>query len=130
MTDTNPLRPALVAAAQQLGLSLSDSQIEQLLAYQGLIQKWNKVYNLTALRDPADMLTHHLLDSLTAVPSLIRSADNRIGPVSGAKIRLRRLPPPAPERQSSWVSAWKSPAQHPQSSSSGQQVLNAGPFLS
>lgn len=77
MTDTNPLRPALVAAAQQLGLSLSDSQIEQLLAYQGLIQKWNKVYNLTAVRDPQAMLTQHLVDSLSLLPALLRHADGR-----------------------------------------------------
>jgi 16S rRNA (guanine527-N7)-methyltransferase len=51
---------------------LSDAQIQHLLAYAALIQKWNKVYNLTALRDPADMLTHHLLDSLTAIAPLSR----------------------------------------------------------
>lgn len=77
MIDTNPLRPALVAAAQQLGLSLSDSQIEQLLAYQGLIQKWNKVYNLTAVRDPQAMLTQHLVDSLSLLPALLRHAEGR-----------------------------------------------------
>jgi len=77
MTDTNPLRPALVAAAQQLGLNLSDSQIEQLLAYQGLIQKWNKVYNLTAVRDPQAMLTQHLVDSLSLLPALLRHAEGR-----------------------------------------------------
>jgi 16S rRNA (guanine527-N7)-methyltransferase len=55
-----------------LGLVLSDVQIQHLLDYAALIQKWNKVYNLTALRDPADMLTHHLLDSLTAVAPLRR----------------------------------------------------------
>lgn len=77
MTDTNSLRPALVAAAQQLGLSLSDSQIEQLLAYQGLIQKWNKVYNLTAVRDPQAMLTQHLVDSLSLLPALLRHAEGR-----------------------------------------------------
>ena len=37
------------------------------MAYQALLAKWNKVYNLTALRDPAQMVTHHLLDSLSAV---------------------------------------------------------------
>jgi 16S rRNA (guanine527-N7)-methyltransferase len=51
---------------------LSDAQIQHLLDYAALIQKWNKVYNLTALRDPADMLTHHLLDSLTAIAPLRR----------------------------------------------------------
>ena len=62
----------LKAGAAELGLSLSDAQFEQLLGYQALIQKWNKVYNLTAVRDPQEMLTHHLLDSLTAIAPLVR----------------------------------------------------------
>ena len=56
--------------AEALGLTLSDTQIAQLLGYHVLIQKWNKVYNLTAIRDPAEMLTHHLLDSLAIVAPL------------------------------------------------------------
>jgi len=66
------LEEGLRSGVQDLGLSLSDEQIQRLLGYVALIQKWNKVYNLTALRDPADMLTHHLLDSLTAVAPLSR----------------------------------------------------------
>jgi 16S rRNA (guanine527-N7)-methyltransferase len=66
------LEAGLRSGAQALGLALSDAQIQHLLAYAALIQKWNKVYNLTALRDPADMLTHHLLDSLTAIAPLSR----------------------------------------------------------
>jgi 16S rRNA (guanine527-N7)-methyltransferase len=66
------LEAGLRSGAQALGLSLSDDQIQHLLDYVALIQKWNKVYNLTALRDPADMLTHHLLDSLTAIAPLSR----------------------------------------------------------
>ena len=62
----------LKSGAAELGLSLSDAQFEQLLGYLALIQKWNKVYNLTAVRDPQEMLTHHLLDSLTAVAPLVR----------------------------------------------------------
>ena len=62
----------LTSGAAELGLSLSDAQYEQLLGYLALIQKWNKVYNLTAVRDPQEMLTHHLLDSLTAVAPLLR----------------------------------------------------------
>jgi 16S rRNA (guanine527-N7)-methyltransferase len=62
-----PLEVELRAGAQALGLALSDAQVDQLLAYQDLIQKWTKVYNLTAVRDPAEMLTHHLLDSLAVV---------------------------------------------------------------
>jgi 16S rRNA (guanine527-N7)-methyltransferase len=66
------LEAGLRSGAQALGLHLSDDQVQRLLDYMALIQKWNKVYNLTALRDPADMLTHHLLDSLTAVAPLTR----------------------------------------------------------
>lgn len=66
------LKAGLRSGAQALGLVLTDAQIQHLLDYAVLIQKWNKVYNLTALRDPADMLTHHLLDSLTAIAPLRR----------------------------------------------------------
>jgi 16S rRNA (guanine527-N7)-methyltransferase len=66
------LKPALEAGLRGLGLDLSGTQIDQLLAYQDLIAKWNKVYNLTAVRDPQEMLTHHLLDSLAAIPPLLR----------------------------------------------------------
>ena len=62
----------LKSGVAELGLSLSDVQFDQLLGYLVLIQKWNKVYNLTAVRDPQEMLTHHLLDSLTAVAPLVR----------------------------------------------------------
>ncbi|MES2509118.1 MAG: 16S rRNA (guanine(527)-N(7))-methyltransferase RsmG [Pseudomonadota bacterium] len=62
------LRQGLAA----LGLELSDAQIAQLLDYQSLIGKWTKVYNLTAVRDPAEMMTHHLLDSLAAIAPLAR----------------------------------------------------------
>jgi len=62
----------LKSGAAELGLSLSDAQLERLLGYLALIQKWNRVYNLTAVRDPQEMLTHHLLDSLTAVAPLVR----------------------------------------------------------
>lgn len=58
--------------AQAMGLSLSEAQTAQLLAYGELILKWNKVYNLTALRDPAQVLTHHLLDSLSIIGPLQR----------------------------------------------------------
>jgi 16S rRNA (guanine527-N7)-methyltransferase len=66
------LEAGLRSGAQALGLNLSEAQVQHLLDYMALIQKWNKVYNLTALRDPADMLTHHLLDSLTAIAPLTR----------------------------------------------------------
>jgi 16S rRNA (guanine527-N7)-methyltransferase len=62
----------LRAGAVALGVALSDRQAEQLLAYGTLMLKWNKVYNLTAVRDPAGVMTHHLLDSLAAVVPLQR----------------------------------------------------------
>ncbi len=75
--SSSSLKPALEAGLHALGLSLSDAQVEQLLAYQDLIAKWNKVYNLTAVRDPREMLTHHLLDSLAAIPPLLRQTEGR-----------------------------------------------------
>lgn len=71
------LAAGLREGVQALGLDLSADKQRQLLDYMGLIQKWNKVYNLTALRDPADMLSHHLLDSLTAIAPLARHTQGR-----------------------------------------------------
>ena len=64
------LESKLRAGVQQLGLSLDDTQIGLLMGFLDLLQKWNKVYNLTSVRDPQEMLTHHLLDSLAAVTPL------------------------------------------------------------
>ncbi|QNB09720.1 16S rRNA (guanine(527)-N(7))-methyltransferase RsmG [Herbaspirillum frisingense] len=65
--DLSSLTRTLKEGAQALGLTLSEAQIARLMAYQALLAKWNKVYNLTALRDPAQMVSHHLLDSLSAM---------------------------------------------------------------
>ncbi len=62
----------LEEGARALGLAPSAQQLAQLEAYGALILKWNKVYNLTALRDEASVRTHHLLDSLAAVGPLNR----------------------------------------------------------
>lgn len=67
------LQATLQAGIQELGLSFSSGQLEQLMAYLALLQKWNKVYNLTAVRDPAQMVTQHLLDSLAAVPAFAQA---------------------------------------------------------
>jgi 16S rRNA (guanine527-N7)-methyltransferase len=66
--DRQALVVQLSSGAAALGVSLSDLQIAKLLDYLALLVKWNGVYNLTAIRDPAHMVTHHLLDSLAAVP--------------------------------------------------------------
>jgi 16S rRNA (guanine527-N7)-methyltransferase len=69
------LGDTLSAGAEALGLTLSAAQHQKLLAYLALMAKWNRTYNLTAVRDPAQMMTHHLLDSLAAV-SAFAQADN------------------------------------------------------
>ena len=70
--SAHPLEAGLRAGIEALGLELNDEQVDKLLSYLDWVAKWNKVYNLTALRDPQEMLTHHLLDSLAAVAPLRR----------------------------------------------------------
>ncbi|MDP1688161.1 MAG: 16S rRNA (guanine(527)-N(7))-methyltransferase RsmG [Hydrogenophaga sp.] len=71
------LRTTLQAGLQSLQLALDARQVDLLLDYLGLLQKWNKVYNLTAVRDPAEMMTHHLLDSLAAIKPLLQQVGDR-----------------------------------------------------
>ncbi len=66
------LKPRLQAGISELGLSLSEAQQQACLAHLGLVAQWGRVYNLTAVRDPADMLTQHLLDCLAVVLPLQR----------------------------------------------------------
>lgn len=63
------LMHTLADGARSLQLNLNDKQLAQLMDYLALLAKWNAVYNLTALRDPKQMVTHHLLDSLAVVPA-------------------------------------------------------------
>lgn len=60
----------LKTGLKKLNLELSDDKIELLLAYHGLLVKWNKAYNLTAVRDPEEMIRRHLLDSLSIIPHI------------------------------------------------------------
>lgn len=60
----------LKLGAQQLDIALTAEQHHLLSAYVALLHKWNKVYNLTAIRDPQQMIAHHLLDSLAVLPHL------------------------------------------------------------
>ena len=75
----------LRAGLKALQLDLSDHQVGQLLDYLDLIAKWTKVYNLTAVRDPAEMMTHHLLDSLAAIAPLRRHLQ-QAGLAPGARL--------------------------------------------
>ena len=70
--SAHPLEAGLRDGLAALDLALTDAQVQTLLAYLDWVAKWNKVYNLTALRNPQDMLTHHLLDSLALVAPLRR----------------------------------------------------------
>lgn len=74
-----------------LALALDDAQIAHLLDYLDLIQKWTKVYNLTAVRDPEEMLTHHLLDSLAVIGPLraqLAEQADKAGAANAHKVRL------------------------------------------
>ena len=67
--DRAALAHVLKSGVDKLDLGLSEAQQEKLLDYLALLNKWNKVYNLTAVRDPMEMMTLHVLDSLAAVPA-------------------------------------------------------------
>jgi 16S rRNA (guanine527-N7)-methyltransferase len=69
----HPLQHDLQKGLAELGLDLDEGRQAQLLAYLDLIAKWTRVYNLTAVRDAHEMLTHHLLDSLAVVLPLRRA---------------------------------------------------------
>ena len=82
------LLPALQKGLDGLGLAASPEQQSQLLAYMDLIAKWTKVYNLTAVRDAQEMLTHHLLDSLAVIAPLRRELAKLVLPEGHAPMRL------------------------------------------
>jgi len=67
--DRAALAQVLASGITEMGLDLNEAQQNQLMDYLALMAKWNGVYNLTSLRDPMQMVTHHLLDSLAAVPA-------------------------------------------------------------
>ena len=83
MTDT--LRPALQDGIARLNITVPEDALTRLLDYCALLQKWNRVYNLTAIRAPEKMLTHHLLDSLAVLPFVDAAAPHTLADIgSGA----------------------------------------------
>ena len=91
------LAQALGQGVAELGLKLVAAACEKLLAYLELIQKWNRTYNLTAVREPERMLAQHLLDCLAIVPHLSGSSLLDVGSGAGlpgipVAIALPRLP--------------------------------------
>jgi 16S rRNA (guanine527-N7)-methyltransferase len=68
---------ALAAGAAQLGLALDARQVDRLVRYARLLLRWNSVHNLTAIEEPAQVLTHHLLDSLAVAQPLLQQGQGR-----------------------------------------------------
>jgi len=68
VADRETLRKRLDAGLSALGIALDDRAIARLLDYVDLLERWNAAYNLTAVRDPAEMVTRHLVDSLAILP--------------------------------------------------------------
>ncbi|MBI3286220.1 MAG: 16S rRNA (guanine(527)-N(7))-methyltransferase RsmG [Burkholderiales bacterium] len=75
LQESAVLKAMLQEGIQQLNLPLSNEQVDKMLAYLSLLSKWNSVYNLTAIRDPKEMVRQHVLDSLSAAPAF-REAKN------------------------------------------------------
>ncbi|MBL8350683.1 MAG: 16S rRNA (guanine(527)-N(7))-methyltransferase RsmG [Burkholderiaceae bacterium] len=88
MQDESDRRARLCAAAQALDVPLDAMALDRLMAYLGLLQRWNRVYNLTALRDPDEMLSHHLVDSLAAVAPIRRMCGSLAGRDAGDRLRI------------------------------------------
>jgi 16S rRNA (guanine527-N7)-methyltransferase len=97
MTDRGSLRRRLAAGISELRLALDDAAIERLLDYVDLLQRWNAAYNLTAVRDPVEMVRRHLLDSLAIVPYVRGATLADLG--SGAGLPGIPLAIVAPERE-------------------------------
>jgi 16S rRNA (guanine527-N7)-methyltransferase len=68
----------LVAGAAELGVTLDSAQVAQLVAFAALLLRWNRVHNLTAIEQPDQVVSHHLLDSLALVPTLEQRAQGRV----------------------------------------------------
>lgn len=77
------LQEKLSEGLQELGISLDEGACRKLLDYLALLEKWNKVHNLTAVRDPEDMVTLHLLDSLAVLPHITQGRLLDVGSGAG-----------------------------------------------
>ena len=97
MSDRESLRQRLSVGIRDLHLTLDAAAIERLLDYVDLLARWNAAYNLTAVRDPAEMVTRHLVDSLAIIPHLAGATLADLG--SGAGLPGIPLAIAAPERE-------------------------------
>ncbi len=82
MTIDEPLRLRLTGGLAEMHIELTPAQLDLLMVYLQQLHKWNSVYNLTAVRDPRDMVARHLLDSLSLLPYV--TGDSLIDVGSGA----------------------------------------------
>lgn len=83
LIETETLRQALLDATRQLGLAITDAHADRLLGYVALLHRWNATYNLTSVREPAQMLTLHVADCLAVIEPLRRQM-----PAGSATTRL------------------------------------------
>ncbi|CAH0993027.1 Ribosomal RNA small subunit methyltransferase G [Sinobacterium norvegicum] len=77
------LRQQLESGINGLNLDLPTTTVDQLMAYLQLLMKWNKAYNLTAIRNPVEMVDKHILDSLSMVPFIHRQRNLDVGTGAG-----------------------------------------------
>ena len=80
MIDNNTLEQHLRSGLQQMSIKIDDAKVERLLSYLQAMIKWNKAYNLSAIREPIAMVEKHLLDSLSLVPffqSAVNTSDDK-----------------------------------------------------
>ncbi|MEQ1767873.1 MAG: RsmG family class I SAM-dependent methyltransferase, partial [Methylotenera sp.] len=91
MSLQSTLQTKLQAGLLEMGLQIDAEKQDKLLAYVLLIDKWNKVHNLTAIRDPLEMVTLHLLDSLSVLPHVQALAPSNMLDV-GAGAGLPSIP--------------------------------------
>jgi len=97
MLDREPLRQRLVDGISTLSLAVDEAAVERLLDYVELLERWNATYNLTAVRDPGEMVTRHLLDSLAVAPHVTGATLADLG--SGAGLPGIPLAIVVPERE-------------------------------
>ena len=102
--DAQHLEILLMEGGEAMGVELSIYQVRQIITYLSLLSKWNTVYNLTAIRSPETMMTHHILDSL-AVADAIKETGNLLDVGSGAGLPGIVLAVMCPEMQVSLVDA-------------------------
>ena len=103
VTDAGELRERLAAGAHDLGLALTDGQLDALMTLLGELGEWSGRFNLTAIRNPADMLTKHLLDSLAVHPHLRGASVADVG--TGAGFPGLPLALAGPERRFTLIEA-------------------------